>query len=131
MAPIQTAQTLAGTVGAAAVTGPDSNTATLAVGSYPDLSLSKSVSPTPYWYHGQEGMAGAGPLYTIETTNSGSAATSGAISIEDTLPIGVVVNNGAAGAVSLQSNTGSWACNSDSATPQKLRARRRCNQCQR
>ena len=59
--------------------------------------------------------------YSFTVTNSGTASTSGTITVSDTLPSGLVVNGGSAGAVTLGgTNSANWSCNSNSSSPQTI-----------
>ena len=77
----------------------------------PDLTISKS--------HTGNFIRGGSGTYSITVTNSGTAATSGAITVQDTLPAGMTVNNGAIGSVTTGgTNAANWTCNSNNASPQ-------------
>jgi uncharacterized repeat protein (TIGR01451 family) len=79
----------------------------------PDLTINKS-------HAGSFSVGGIG-VYTITVTNVGSAPSSGIITVTDTLPAGLSVNNGAAGPVVVTgTNSDDWFCISDSNTPQKI-----------
>jgi len=77
----------------------------------PDLRIDKS--------HTGNFTRGANGTYTITVTNGGTAPTVGTITVTDTLPTGLSVNGGLAGAVTIGgTNTASWTCSSNAATPQ-------------
>jgi uncharacterized repeat protein (TIGR01451 family) len=56
--------------------------ATVAVVNAPDLTISTSVSPGTF-------SQGSNGVYTVSITNAGTAATSGTITVRDTLPTGM------------------------------------------
>jgi len=59
--------------------------------------------------------------YTITLTNAGTAPTSAAIIVTDTLPTGLSVNGGSAGVAAISgANAANWACNSNAAAPQVI-----------
>jgi len=74
-------------------TGNNSASDPTTVASLPDLTISKS--------HGGNFTAGVNGIYTITVTNSGQSATTGAITVTDTLPTGLSYVSG--------SGTG-WSC---------------------
>lgn len=79
----------------------------------PDLTIAKS--------HTGNFTRGSTGTYTITVSNSGTAATSGTITVTDTLPTGLSVNGGAVGSVTAGgTNAANWICNSNSATPQVI-----------
>lgn len=83
------------------------------VNGYTDLIITKS--------HTGNFTLGANGAYTFTVKNQGGETTSGAIGVSDTLPTGLTVNNGAAGAVTLSgTNAASWTCNSNASTPQTI-----------
>lgn len=78
-----------------------------------DLQISKS--------HAGNFTTGSTGTYTLNVSNSGTAATSGAITVTDNLPSGLTVNGGAAGAVTISgANAANWSCNSNAASPQVI-----------
>lgn len=79
----------------------------------PDLTLSKS--------HTGNFTVGSSGTYSFTVTNSGTAATSGTITVSDTLPTGLTVNGGALGSVTDGgTNAANWTCNSNAASPQVI-----------
>ncbi len=79
----------------------------------PDLTIAKS--------HTGNFTAGSPGTYNLTVTNSGNAATSGTITVADTLPAGLTVNGGAAGAVTpTGANAANWSCASNAASPQVI-----------
>lgn len=114
-----TAGTLTNTATVAAPNGstdptPANNTSatiTTTVVSAPDLTIAKT--------HVGDFTRGSTGTYTLTVTNAGSAATSGSITVTDTLPAGLTVNGGAAGTVAPGgANAANWVCNSNAAAPQ-------------
>jgi uncharacterized repeat protein (TIGR01451 family) len=92
-----------------------SNTATanLPFTAPPDLTVAKS--------HTGSFTVGSTGTYSMSVNNSGGTATSGTITITDTLPAGLTVNNGAAGSVTLGgANAANWTCSSNAASPQVI-----------
>jgi uncharacterized repeat protein (TIGR01451 family) len=78
-----------------------------------DLTISKT--------HTGNFTVGSTGTYSMSVGNSGGTATSGTITFTDTLPTGLTVNGGAAGAVTLGGTNGAnWTCNSNAATPQVI-----------
>lgn len=78
-----------------------------------DLRISKS--------HSGSFVTGSTGTYTLSVANSGTAPTSGTITVTDTLPAGLSVNGGAAGAVTPGgTNAANWSCNSNAASPQVI-----------
>lgn len=81
--------------------------------SVPDLTITKS-------HAGSFSIGGIG-VYTLTVTNSGAASSSGVITVTDTLPSALSVNNGAAGPIVISgTNSTDWFCTSDASTPQKV-----------
>lgn len=79
----------------------------------PDLTIDKS--------HSGDFVRGSTGSYTVVVTNSGTTATSGTITVVDTLPTGLSVNSGAVGSVTVGGTNGAnWTCNSDAGAPQKI-----------
>lgn len=79
----------------------------------PDLTIAKS--------HTGDFTRGSTGTYTITVTNSGTAASSGTITVTDTLPSGLSVNGGAVGGITEGgTNAANWTCNSNAATPQVI-----------
>lgn len=77
----------------------------------PDLTIAKS--------HAGSFTRGSTGTYTLTVGNSGTSATTGTITAADTLPTGLSVNGGAAGAVTIGgANAANWTCNSNAASPQ-------------
>ncbi len=76
--------------------GTTSNTATLTVNT-PSLGVSKTSNGP--WTVGQTSPA---PAYTLTVSNSGNAATSGTITVDDTLPTGITA--------AATFGSGSWTC---------------------
>ncbi len=59
--------------------------------------------------------------YSLTVTNNGPAVATPGTSVVDTLPVGVTVNGGAAGAVTLGGpDAGSWSCSSNAGNPQTI-----------
>lgn len=81
--------------------------------SVPDLQIAKS--------HTGNFVRGSTGTYTITVTNAGTAATSGTITVTDTLPAGMTVNGGLIGSVTPGgANAANWSCNSNAALPQTI-----------
>lgn len=79
----------------------------------PDLTIAKS--------HVGSFTVGQNGTYTLTVSNGGTAATSGTTTVTDTLPVGLTVNGGAAGAVTLGgTNAANWSCSSNAASPQVI-----------
>jgi uncharacterized repeat protein (TIGR01451 family) len=79
----------------------------------PDLTVTTS--------HTGDFSAGGLGLYTITVSNNGTGTSSGVITVTDTLPAGLTVNNGKAGPVATSgTNAANWTCNSDGASPQVI-----------
>lgn len=79
----------------------------------PNLTIAKS--------HTGSFTRGSTGTYTITVGNSGPTATSGTITVTDSLPSGLAINNGAAGAVTLGgANAANWSCSSNAASPQSI-----------
>ncbi len=77
----------------------------------PDLTIAKT--------HAGNFTAGSTGTYNLTVTNGGTAPTSGAITVTDTLPAGLTVNGGAAGTVAAGgTNAANWSCSSNAASPQ-------------
>lgn len=71
----------------------------------PDLTIAKSHTPTTF-------VRGSTGTYNITVGNSGTASTSGTITVVDTLPTGLSIANGA---VTLSgTNSANWSCNAAS-----------------
>lgn len=76
-----------------------------------DLTVSKS--------HTGSFTVGSTGTYTLTATNAGNIATSGTITITDTLPTGLTVNGGTAGTVTPSgTNAANWTCSSNATSPQ-------------
>lgn len=87
-------------------------TATTRIGS-PDLTLMKADA-------GGFTVGGTGS-YTFTVTNAGFAASSGTVSVTDTLPPGLTVNGGAAGPVPAGGADGAnWSCSAGAVSPQTV-----------
>ena len=98
------AQTIAATV--------DPTTVTISA-ALPDLKLLK-VAPLSV-------QAGTALTYTMTVANVGLGATSGTISVVDELPLGVTVNGGVSGSVTLSGlQAANWTCNSNALSPQTI-----------
>ena len=79
----------------------------------PDLTLAKS--------HTGSFTVGSAGTYSLTVTNSGGLASSGTITVSDTLPSGLTVNSGTAGSVTVGgTNAANWSCNSNAASPQVI-----------
>jgi fimbrial isopeptide formation D2 family protein/uncharacterized repeat protein (TIGR01451 family) len=79
----------------------------------PDLTVAKN--------HTGNFTVGSTGTYSMSVGNNGGSATSSTITFTDTLPTGLTVNNGAAGAVTLGgTNAANWTCNSNAANPQVI-----------
>lgn len=79
----------------------------------PDLTLAKS--------HTSNFAVGSTGTYSLTVTNSGTGVTSGTTTFSDTLPTGLTVNSGTAGAVTLGgADAANWTCNSNALTPQTI-----------
>ena len=79
----------------------------------PDLTIDKS--------HSGNFTRGSSGTYSFTVSNSGTAASSGTITATDTLPLGLTVNGGASGSLTLGgANAANWGCNSNAASPQVI-----------
>lgn len=79
-----------------------------------DLSITKTGPP-------QVSASGGNGTYVITVVNNGPDATGGPLDVTDSLPAGVSINGGAAGAVTLGgSDAGDWTCSSDAGVPQTI-----------
>ncbi|MFB2773423.1 hypothetical protein ACE1AT_29745 [Pelatocladus sp. BLCC-F211] len=84
-----------------------SDTTTITVPSFPDLTIIKSDNNNNF-------VQGSTGSYNITVNNTGTAATSGTITFTDTLPTGLSVPNGA---VSLTgTNAANWTCSASNNT---------------
>ncbi len=78
-----------------------------------DLVIAKS--------HTGNFVVGGTGVYKIEVSNDGNIPSSGVATVVDTLPTGLTVNGGAAGAVvPTGTNAADWTCNSNAASPQVI-----------
>jgi uncharacterized repeat protein (TIGR01451 family) len=78
-----------------------------------DLTIAKSHS-------GSFSIGGIG-IYTLTVANSGSAPSTGVITVTDTLPTALSVNNNLSGPIVVSGvNSADWFCTSDASTPQKI-----------
>jgi uncharacterized repeat protein (TIGR01451 family) len=100
------------------------STATTTDGEVEDYQVAIAVSPSDLTVtksHIGSFTVGSAGTYSMSVGNSGGTATSGTITFTDTLPTGLTVNNGAAGAVTLGgANSANWTCNSNAANPQVI-----------
>lgn len=109
---VNTVSNTASVVGGGDSTSSGSNT-DLATVLSPGLSIAKE--------HEGNFVRGETGEYTLTVTNGGTAATSGTITVTDTLPAGLSVNGGGVGAVAVSgTNAANWTCSSDAGTPQKI-----------
>ena len=79
----------------------------------PDLTLAKS--------HTGSFTVGSTGTYSFTVNNIGTLATSGTITVTDTLPTGLTVNGGAAGAITEGgTDAANWTCTSNGSAPQTI-----------
>ena len=79
----------------------------------PDLTISKT--------HIGSFVRGSTGTYTLTVRNTGDQPTAGTITVTDTLPAGLSVNNGSAGTVVTGgTNAANWTCTSNAASPQSI-----------
>ncbi|HRH41197.1 MAG TPA: DUF11 domain-containing protein [Pyrinomonadaceae bacterium] len=79
-----------------------------------DLTISKTHTAANF-------TRGSTGTYDLTVSNVGNIASSGTITITDTLPIGLTVNGGTAGTVTPSgTNAANWTCNSNAASPQVI-----------
>ncbi len=79
-----------------------------------DLTISKNDNVT-------DAQVGDSLTYAITVTNNGPNESDTGVTIADTLPAGVTVNNGAAGVLSLAgADSSDWSCASNFASPQVI-----------
>lgn len=107
-----TATVAGGSEATANNTNNTANDPTTTVGT-PDLTVDKS--------HTDTFTRGSSGTYTFVVSNSGSVATSGTLTLTDTLPANFTVNGGAAGSVTAGGTNGAnWTCSSNAASPQVI-----------
>lgn len=79
----------------------------------PDLTIAKS--------HSGDFTIGSTGTYSFSVNNIGTGATTGTITVTDTLPTGLTVNGGVAGAITEGgTNSADWTCNSNALSPQTV-----------
>ncbi|MBS1807602.1 MAG: DUF11 domain-containing protein [Acidobacteria bacterium] len=79
----------------------------------PDLTIAKT--------HTGNFPSGGTGNYTLTVSNSGTGASAGTITVTDSLPTGLLINSGAAGAVTLSgTNAAAWSCTSNTTSPQTI-----------
>ena len=80
----------------------------------PDLTIAKSHTPTNF-------TIGSTGTYSFTVNNIGTLGTSGTITVTDTLPTGLTVNGGAAGAITEGgTDAANWTCTSNGSAPQTI-----------